>query len=190
MGHLQIFKKAKYIHTYLGAAAFSFPFFSFLSLLSFFRSRSRSRSLSEPQLRCYLLCVATMRFPVVSGSSIVLSLYLSQTTSAQEPEAFRNGTLSWGSSPLIYSKRTTTCSGTCAECYGSGSIYCGTNDACFNPTIGESCCAEYSYSCSDGYYCAPDGLDMQCCSNVSPFGSPLCARLDSWAMGIVLPGTH
>jgi hypothetical protein len=142
---------------------FRFPF----SFASFFRCRSRSRSLSEPQLRCSHLCVATMRFPIVSGSSIVLSLYLSQTTSAQEPGAFRNGTVSLGSSPLIHSKRATTCSGTCAECYGSGSIYCGANDACYNPTIGESCCAEYNYSCSYGYYCAPKGLDMQCCSDVS-----------------------
>lgn len=112
-----------------------------------------------------IFSVATMRF-LFSALSAAFLLYLSQTSSAQEQEPFRNDTISWGTSPSILSKRT-VCSGTCAECYGSGSISCGVDDACFNPTIGETCCAEYNYSCSDGYYCAPGGLDMECCVNVS-----------------------
>jgi hypothetical protein len=121
------------------------------------------------------------------GSSFAILLYLSQLSNAQGQETFTNDTIPWKGSPsLIFSKRT-TCSGTCAECYGKGSIYCGTDDACYNPTIGESCCAEYSYSCSDGYYCAPGGLDMECCANVSIFDISVFSTLwQSETMGMHL----
>jgi hypothetical protein len=36
---------------------------------------------------------------------------------------------------------TCTNGGTCAECFGAGSIDCS-SDTCYNPTAGESCCAD------------------------------------------------
>ncbi len=129
-----------------------------------------------------VLSVATMSL-LISASSCATLLYLSQISYAQEQAPVGNDTLTWGTSPLIFSKRT-TCSGTCAECYGAGSVSCGPNDACFNPTIGDSCCADYNYSCSDGYYCAPGGLDMQCCANVSnSLPSPRGLVRPPWAEG-------
>jgi hypothetical protein len=84
---------------------------------------------------------------------------------AQDVMSFNQNTL--GFSPVMgpFGKRA-TCSGTCASCYGTGNILCGSS-SCYNPSAGETCCSTYGYACQSGYFCPSSGSTQQCCKNVS-----------------------
>ncbi|WPG98954.1 Hypothetical protein R9X50_00175600 [Acrodontium crateriforme] len=51
---------------------------------------------------------------------------------------------------------------TCVSCFGEGSITCVDPSDCYNPTKGQTCCAN-GYYCDAGYYCVDGGSG--CCPN-------------------------
>ncbi|KKZ63791.1 hypothetical protein EMCG_01895 [[Emmonsia] crescens] len=63
--------------------------------------------------------------------------------------------------------KTSGSGNTCAEAFGDGYVQCGTGKTCFNPTIGQSCCSEYSCPSGSGCltdgYCCPDSLGPKAC---------------------------
>ncbi|KAI2602010.1 hypothetical protein GGR54DRAFT_556232 [Hypoxylon sp. NC1633] len=75
-------------------------------------------------------------------------------------------------------KRQTT---TCDQTYGAGAQLCGDSGSafCFNPSLGQSCCATDSGFCDAGKYCAPvagycclEGEDLATCAQNAGFALP------------------
>ncbi|SPN99671.1 uncharacterized protein DNG_02522 [Cephalotrichum gorgonifer] len=55
---------------------------------------------------------------------------------------------------------------TCAEACGAGFEQCGESDgvkSCFNPTVGETCCASQGASCQAGFFCTHDDKETTVC---------------------------
>ncbi|KAI1468895.1 uncharacterized protein F4812DRAFT_458421 [Daldinia caldariorum] len=70
---------------------------------------------------------------------------------------------------------------TCEQNYGEGSQSCGGEGStyCFNPKIGQSCCAADNGFCDSGKYCAPvagycclEGEDLETCARNAGFTLP------------------
>ncbi|KAI0385845.1 hypothetical protein F5Y04DRAFT_276368 [Hypomontagnella monticulosa] len=103
------------------------------------------------------------------GLSLVLVLYCGLLVSAREQYARISFSLQ---------KRETA---SCEQTYGAGSQPCGEAASmfCFNPNLGQSCCATDSGFCGEGKYCAPvagycclEGEDIETCAQNAGFAVP------------------
>ncbi|KAG4222376.1 hypothetical protein PC116_g29150 [Phytophthora cactorum] len=78
--------------------------------------------------------------------------------------------------------------GSCEQNYGEGSQLCGGEGStfCFNPKIGQSCCAADNGFCDSGKYCAPvagycclEGEDLETCARNAGFTLPGSASVSN-----------